>query len=219
MVEVTHLAGRAVCVFHEDDVETIGGMRITDFVGFIQQEFDFDIAPSEGASKSEDQLVFRDGLADLQARKVQIGELRIFNNMVIIQCKRSEFADEVMEQFFQSISRAFGFPTEFPHKKYYISTLSAKFEKDIQNIFNGINKILRIVQGLYDETHYASHDIRLNRISIGGDPTKKFKDDVSRDLIIERRANAPFEENRFFVEAPFSSDKSEMFMKEIEKLI
>lgn len=219
MVEVTHLAGRAICVFHEDDVETISGLRISDLVNHIRDQFDFDVVPYEENQQSDDQLIFRDGIADLRAMRVQIGELRLFNNMVIVQCKRTEFADEVMSQIFQSIAKKFGFPLEFPSKTYYICSLSVKFQSDIQGLFSGIDTIINIVNSYYDQTDYAAHDIRLTRMSFGGDPAKKLKDNASRDLIIERRANAPFEDNRFFVEAPFASDRCESLVEEIEKLV
>jgi hypothetical protein len=206
---------RALAIIELDELNVGGKIRFLDCVKPLVERYGFAVYPQkpEDFDLSDKGVRFESG----KAGEITIDSLVIYSGAILVDTFSStddskRILLETLEwgrdalglTFTNGMIRRWGyisdivFYTDFP--------LLASFSSPLQKL---AEKTSRVTEQLFSGLRYESSSIR-----IGHDPMAR-KNGIA-SLIIEHRVNTPFEENKYFSEAPLPTKLHIKFLEEFE---
>jgi len=204
--------GRVRRLFNKDEITPIGGSYLPEMLRLTKEKYSFASSPTMESSEKEG-AKFKIGRQVIGQRVINIATLTIFNDGIEAEASTTTDAKDIVDDIWAWAVRTFGFraPTTAPFDLYTniaVVTFDPRFEKII-SIFDDVASLLT----------GAAKDAYHRDIKFGLDGVR-FAPDTGNAQIkfaIDRRADLPFSENRYFCTAPFTSDAHLTLLAAIEE--
>ena len=211
-------AGRAHQILVPDEVRPIGGYYLPDAMRLISDRYGFSQTPSIEDMKTTGG-VFKDGRLVSGAKKINVGEIGIFNDGVFATAEDTTTADFILDDLMTWAEQAVGLrpsTTKIPRK--YGNAVVVEFEADIEKRLDIFNELIssynEMLANLYNETISAS----FFRIDFAFDPLE-VKLSLNTRFTIERRVGSPFSSNRYHCIAPLKTEMHVALLEQFEQAL
>ena len=241
---VGSLIAAASARFPMEDVRPTAGVYLDRLTNLITQRYQFSIKPAPagnlnfvfpggiaGGTASPAALstaaspqgaafpsIYRNGRLTVNDEPISIPQLEftfgLDTGQIVVQATTTEFADAVLSDLLNTLESELGFrDINVVATRQYVSNVVVIFDKGVEGSIEPLRSIMAILQrafGLGDPGK-----IGLERISFNIDPALHPPGGPeSRAFAIERRANHPYIENRYFSSASLTtSDHFEVLRK------
>jgi len=182
--------------------------------------------PTVGMSATAFQapIAFRNGTFVTGSETIAIAQLDLNvlsdPGAIVVQTLSTEGGDLVMDDLLKTLEQDAGFRSlQLRPRRQYISNVVIAFEKDIASKFKELSAMQRIINGAMDS---ATANYGFERITFSRDlteiPVSQAVQGV-QPFLLERRANHPYSENRFFSTAPMATEKHFEVLEQIAGII
>ncbi len=210
--------GRLIVPFSPEEVRPDSGIDTAEFVRAAGDRYSFVTRPNLVDLKGDfSTLEFKTGAISKGSKKISIATLSVLLNGIVIDATTTEDAELFYEDILDWASGAFGLrrPRTEP-KKFYISNVIVEFDAAFETAIPAFRKILAIVNSALREYARVKIDANLTRLSFSCDPQELPPNTIRPDFIIERRAGAPYDFNRYFCAGPLPTRTLIAKLEEIE---
>jgi hypothetical protein len=225
---VSSLHGISAFRASSDDIAPPNGIVWKDVIAKIATTYKFAGIPAiQPGIASQIQHIFQTGEFESEGEKIAIQSLFLTINGAAIQALTTEQSDLVLDNLISLLDESFGFRIRTSsYKRDCASHVVVQFEKSIESciaILGTVNELVRNALRTVPLGPFSLKRLAFGKESVGETVTPiqiTGLDAVDRmDFIIERRANHPFSENRYYAAAPISTEKLFGLLGEIEKVI
>jgi hypothetical protein len=218
---ISHESGKITKLFDRDEVKQGSGAHISEIIQEIKNRYNFVSCSSiEAASKGP--LICETGQLKSDNKNHQITSLGIYADAIAVQSVDTDSASLVMDDFTDWFSKRFDVssPTSRP-TVIYESQLVVDLKKQIEPALKAFNNVFGSFGEMIKKTYAIDLPVHQTRFYCGIDHLKLSKSfqTVFADFVLERRVNAPFEQNRFFSAAPLPTKMHIELLQNFEKAI
>jgi hypothetical protein len=193
------------------------GLDIRPLLAAVQQRYAFQKSPPSAEDfPGSGGLEFGAGGFGFNDELIAVVALKIFSDGLIAETKHStDASDAVLQDAIAFAVERFGwsFDEAMVNTKAYFSEIVVNADVDIGGAGDKLQKIAALLSERSPETPVVPVGLRfgVNPASPGGIRVPLF--------VVERRANVPFEENRYFSQAPATTERHLHLLEEIEKIL
>jgi hypothetical protein len=218
------LEGRFALQFPWEEVRPLRGSTITSTFNALMAKYNFKYPPNMERPWGEIEnavMEFREGFVFLGSEMQEVNALRIYSDGLQAQCATTDLAEKVVDELIAWGRDTLGY-REFVRlpRKIYSSEIVVMFERPIEGLFAK----WRALQTLLDQPirdHYSdiAQKVDAFRVVWRCDPTTTPRANLLSEIVIERRANEPFTENRFYCSAPLPTSEFIALLEKLENLL
>ena len=220
---VTSNFGAAAIRIVNDDVAPPRGFVGPDIVDFIAARYAFSMRPPAGPQNLPF-ITFQGGAFTVDREKIAVIGMSLVTNGDIVHAPTAEIAEKVLDDLISNLEQVFGFRySNSTQERIYQSNITVDFEGGLQDKLEGIKKLQSIISR---EIVRPSLPFEFKRLAFGGgdipnpqllqlQPTIEALE--RSDFLLERRAGAPYEANRYFSSAPMKTADHIKLLESIER--
>lgn len=220
---ITSIAGTVALSVRADEVMPQTGLVHRELMAFIKSTYQFSVAPVTPPNVPDfavPSYVFQSGVFTDKERQVPLLQLAFIQNGGIISAQNTDIADRAMDDFISKLDSIFGyrFASTSSHRVYQ-SNIVVQFDEGLAHLIDGIAKIESVLaQEISRPTPF-----KIKRLAFGAGETMPIQMATSveaienSDFTIERRANEPYEANRYFCSAPVRTSEHIRILETIER--
>ena len=205
-----------------EEVLPVGSLPIRDLIRFLGETYQFVTRPQfppEGLLTSMEQFVFQHGVMTKEDKKYVILQLVLLPNGDIITAATTEIADIIMDDFTRKLDEHFEYRFATANKRCsYASNIVVDFDFGIEEKIDVFRKIESLLNRRIPRPEMP---FKIKRVAFGyGNPTVptfSLEEMERADFVIERRANEPYERNRYYSAAPMATSAHIKLLEAIER--
>lgn len=215
---VTTELGQALQLFIADELQSPRGLYVPDVRQSVAQRYRFaKVPPPPPAGTATQDLKFESGIITLPGGNIPIQNLEIYNDGIIVNVRNTTDADAVMDDFFEWTSKTFDLrPPQTPIRRQYTSHVVVDFDHSISGLLKDFDRMCRLVETAYKaENDQFDYPLHLSQFALSADP-KELPPFVHTSFVIEPRGNYPYAANRYFSNAPVTTERHLELLEEIE---
>jgi hypothetical protein len=209
-----------------DDVAPERGVITKEMIEFIAERYQFlakPVIPPNVPPSALQILPFQSGAFRIGDEKIVVVAIALIVNGDIVSAVTTESADMILDDLTENLERVFGFRySTATQRRIYQSNITVQFEGPLEARFEGLSRIEAI---LNREIERPKLPFKIKRLAFGyGDvitteqQSQPNLDIIERtDFIIERRAGAAYELNRYFCTAPLKTTEHIRVLELLER--
>ena len=213
------VAARSTWLFELADLNPKGKSLFPEIIDWLKDTYNFKEAP-ELAAKVDDSkgLPFKKG--EFQAREevfVDV-ELTMFNDGLVANSSSStEDTDKFLENVIASAVMEYNltFDPSMVRRKLYMSELNVRLDQPLANLNPRLSQFARKISSM--NTSAGGNPFEVGGLSFWTDST--YTVTKTPPFMIERKLNAPFNENRFLTKAPLQTEQHIAVLRELEEML
>jgi len=213
------IAARATWLFEIADLNPKGKSIFPEIIDWLKETYDFDKAPESATDLTENKgLLFKEGAFQAREEMFVSVELTVFNDGLVANSSSStDDTEKFLENVVTSAVTEFSltFDPSMIRRKLYLSELNVRLEQPLGNLNPRLTEFAKKLSSLC--TGVASEPFEVGGLSLWSDVTNAVY--KVPPFTIERRLNAPFNENRFYSKAPLRTDEHVEMLKELEEIL
>ncbi len=213
------VAARSTWLFDLADLNPKGKSLFPEIGEWLKDTYSFKESPEPSAVTDDGKgMIFKKG--EFQAREevfVDV-ELTLFNDGLVANSSSStEDTDKFLQNVIDSAVTEFSltFDPDMLRRRLYLSELNVKFDQPLANLNPKLTQFA-------DKLSAMCKDVIAKPFETGG---LSFWTDVTLAVYkippftIERKLNAPFNENRFYTKAPVQTENHKTLLTELEQIL
>ena len=217
-------ANNSAAVLHvsSDEVVPLNGLLEQDLIAFVGNLYKFGVRPQVPPGVHLSHLIFQAGKASIGSDNYPISQLAVVPNGDIVTATTTDVAEKILRHFMQSLDDGLGYRmSSAAYKITYVSNLIAEFDHPIEQPATTFSIIESIIDKAIDRQNAP---FKLKRLAFGFGSVAPAQSVTlegvdNADFIIERRANEPYEKNRYFCSAPLRTNEHLKVLELIEKAV
>jgi|HubBroStandDraft_6_1064221.scaffolds.fasta_scaffold314734_2 hypothetical protein len=206
-------------LFDIADLNPKGKSVFPEILEWIKDTYSFKEAPETAANLDENKgLTFKGGAFQAREEVFVDVQLTIFNDGVVARSSSStEDTDRFLENVISSAVTEYSltFDPSMVRRRIYLSELNVRLDKPLVSINPKLTAFADKLSAMCSNT--APTHFELGGISFWTDST--FAVTKTSPFLIERKANAPFNENRFYTKAPLQTEQHIVILAELEAIL
>jgi len=219
---VGYETGRAYWLVPIEELRPLQGLSLTRSIGEVVAKYQFRESPDASITAEQlgsGPLSFKGGVADSENGEVFIASLDIYTDAIVADAYETTQAEWLLQDFMQWGQGTLGLrsPIRAP-KKSYFAQIIVEFVNDVSTLVAPWSSVIDRLFEIYNDLYGVSIAPGLNRLSLECDKMALPPRTVSTDFTIERRANHPFEENRFWCQAAIHTEQLIQLLEHIDEL-
>lgn len=204
-------------LFDIADLNPKGKSVFPEILEWLKDTYNFKVAPvTEEAIDAKEGLQFKKGIYQAREEVFVDVEMSIFNDGIMAKSSSSTSdTDRFLDNVISSATAEFSltFDPNMIRRTLYLSELNIKLEQPLPNL----NPKLTAIASTLSKSSGSANPFELGGISFWTDVTHSVY--KMPPFTIERRVNAPFNENRFYTKAPLQTEQHVALLKEIESIL
>jgi hypothetical protein len=217
---VAHELGQLLYLIPLEELRPLHGIYPLTFVTKLAERYKFLTGPdlsepwekinSEGF-KFDSGRIMKDGV------ELFVNSLGIYHDGIVVNCYTTDDAQTFLDDALEWAKAEFGLrrPTSIPRIRYQ-SHIIVEFDKQLSTLIVNFENITDVLGKYYSQLYGISNSPKLNRLSFRCDPQSLPQGAMETHFSLERRANHPFTDERFFSVAPLTSAAHVAILEEIE---
>jgi hypothetical protein len=226
MKVITSHFGTAAIQVVNDDVAPKRGVITKEMIEFIAERYQFSVKPvipPQVPPSALQVLPFQSGVLRVGDEKIAVVAIALVVNGDIASGITTEQADKILDDLSENLEQVFGFRySTATQRRIYQSNITVQFEGPLEARFEGLNRIEAI---LNREIERPKLPFKTKRLAFGyGDVIPAEQQSQANleiiertDFIIERRAGAAYEDNRYFCTAPLKTAEHIRILELLER--
>lgn len=207
--------GRVIILFGGEEIRPRQGIPILKAVTAVKDRYQFLSAPDISIPISQvekDGYRFEGGVFEFDGEEVAIRELGIYNDGISVTAYDTSFAEAFLDDFLGWATTSLGLRSfEKAPRRLYRSQLVVEFSKPLAKSLKNFSAISAAL-----EDSLGCRPVDISRIDFAVDPTQLTGSFKPTPFSIERRVNYPYEDERYFCEAPLSTRAHVQVLKSLE---
>lgn len=215
---VSYDSGRALQLIVMEEIRPHGGIYMRHFVEALNERYGFAQSPDLRDADSDGSYVFNQGNIILDGQSIMIGQLGIYTDGIVIVCQDTESANKVLDDGLQWITEKFGLrPILTRKQRTFTSTLIIEFDFAIERALRKWDAVGRLLGSALQNSYGWSVKPDLTRLAFQVDK-ENLPAQANSLFLIERRADIPHSQNRFYSAAPLQTRLHLEFLRDLEAL-
>jgi hypothetical protein len=217
------LEGRFALQFPWEEVRPFQGATINLSVNALLAKYNFKYPPNLDrlwAEVENSVLEFREGYVFLGTEMQAVNALRIYTDGLQVQCATTEAAEKVVDELIAWGRDTLGY-RDFvrPPRRIHSSEIVVIFERPIERLFAKWQALHSLFAQPLSEHYGVGQDIAPFRLMWRSDIATTPRANMLTEIVIERRANEPYTERRFYCSAPLPTMEFVALLEKLEKLL
>lgn len=169
-------------------------------------------------------LTLQNGVAAIDDKNIAISRLDVMPDVsrIVVQTVTTEEGDLILDDVSSVLEGACGFRNaKTLATRQHISTVVVQFEKNLEDQIGVLREIQKIISPAMQSENGVNREAEFERIAFAFDPTQLPASQVGQvnGFVLERRAEHPFSENRYFSAAPLRTGDHIKVLEQIGALL
>lgn len=216
---ITFESARATWLFPLEEFTPVDGADAKNVLGKIAAKYGFSHTPTVTTKEdfAKAGLQFGMGKFEIEGRSVTISDFFIYTDGLAAVSNRTEWAERFLLDIVKWTRADFGF-REPPFKNLYSSNVVIEFEHPLSRLLSEyeilselITSRTKTIMPILKPMQFSRLDFEVDKLTLEGQI-------ASPKFVIERRAGAGFERERYYSAAPMSTTDHLEVLGKIEKL-
>jgi len=225
MKVISSVMGTAAIQMSSDDTNPKHGILQPDLSNFVSELYKFRVPPAMDAGSLPavaPVLQFQSGEFMSEDGKIPVLHLFIATDGAAVIASNTDLADAILTDYTTNLDRVLNYRfAEANPARMYASIMVVEFD----SAFVEKTQAFKAIGELLNETiRDRGHQYGLKRLVFGTDAANEIatlssiRHLIPSDVVVERRANEPFEKNRFFCRAPLKTSDHILLLEKMERL-
>jgi hypothetical protein len=209
-------------LFPLEEIVPLGG--VTDgLLEKIKARYKFQRVPDLSRPREEAQkngYKFESGEFDFEGKGVQIFEFGIFSDGIVAISHTTERGEAFIDDIIKWVRKDFAF-REFETKprRYFQSQAVVEFDKPLGKLLSTLADVIKVISEPLGTIYNTQSSMDFCRLDLEYDRLATGISVAVPRFILERRANVPFEKQRFYSAAPMRSADHLKALEKIESVL
>lgn len=215
---VANEGGRILDRISIDELRPPGGVFVPDLFRAIVERYQFAVLPNGNIGEAlKDGAKFEHGKAIIGGKTLVVKELAMYSDGLISDAFDTDSAELILDDFIAWATAEFKLKErQSPSSRTYTSAVVIKFEKDLEPALGKMAKVRTLLSDALKSNHGWDYTYSTSRLMFSVDP-QSMPPYRNTNFILEKRAQVPFSENRYFSAAPFRTEEHLRLLETIEK--
>jgi len=218
---ISSLSGVAAVRMNGEETSPANGLLQRDLISRIAQWYEFSVVPPDSPGGNP-LLQFQSGICHMGENRIPITQLLITSDGDAISAQNTSLADRVLTDYLTHLEKEMAYRLEGVQlDRIYQSYLLVELEQKLVDkmFFDAGRLLIGEALGANSKSSYS-----IKRWTLGQDASNYLPSQPSlvqflpTDFVIERRANEPFERNRFFCTAPLTTQAHIDILERMERV-
>jgi hypothetical protein len=212
-------SARTTWLFPVEEFKPLGGTDGKKIIDAITVRYGFSHPPGNPTREEIEKsgLKFAGGHLRSNDELVNIVEFTVFNDGIVASATTTEGAEAFLNEIYKFLTSTFDFRAITSHiKKIHISIVIVEFEVSLSVALRGHDRIFDSVKKHLNLAEQTEHPTELTRMDFTLDKDPEFRPPNLPRLTIEKRANTPFAQHRYFSSAPLMTGQHVNLLEQIE---
>jgi hypothetical protein len=219
MQKITVGLARSIWLFDTNELNPAGKSIFPDLMIWLGEKYSFQTFPKSIADLDQEKkgYIFKTGEFQSPEGAITVNFSFFGDGVVAETWSSTEDGDAFLEELLRSAASKYGlaYTPDMIRTKTYISELTVELNHALADINPKITRFCETLNGIFARHHLAPFEMTGMR----------FAPDVTKTsykppgLFIERKQGAPFSENRFWSQSPFTTKEHLFALEEFEKLL
>lgn len=201
---------RSVARLPQEDITLPPSFSSRDFIDLVAMTYKFTSFPEltpQWVKQPTRTMTFDLGELVLEDRKITINRLDVYSDAAVVTAQTTEDGDVVLDSLLTLMKNAGYAIREKSIRRNYISAVIVEFDDGIEAYIQAVKSLEDVVSKVFRENLGVETPAQVMRIGFACDPSQLRGEDLRSvaELTIERRANYPFDANRYFSSAPLKT--------------
>jgi hypothetical protein len=204
------------------------GIVVSDLVSLVTETYQCQQVPlpqmPPGISPLGSPIVtFQNGRLTRTNGAIAIAQIQLRNDGLMINAQSTGSSDEILYDFATLLNTSLGFRIDISNIEIrHASSIVIEFDSNIDTFIAGMKRVTDLINEAMEKEHSTARLMQFKRLSFGYEDgtTESGLDVVDRlDFLLERRAQHPFTDNRFFSSAPITTDAHIRMLERLENIV
>lgn len=215
------VAARSTWLFDLADLNPKGKSLFPDMIEWLKDTYNFKDAPNPETVPTADNkngLPFKRGEYQAREEVFVAVEVTLFDDGLVANSSSStEDTDRFLENLISTATSEFSlvFDPQIIRRRLYLSELNVRLDNPLSNLNPKLTQFANKLSSMARSV--ISSDFEVAGFSLMSDVTNAVY--KVPGFAIERKLNAPFNENRFYTKAPLQTEEHISMLKELENIL
>lgn len=218
---ISYNTARTTWLFPLEEIGPLNGMNGSSLISEISGRYEFKNIPVVTTPEEMQKNGVKFGLGKFKVddRVQVITELNVYSDGIVATSEQTITGHLFLADLVGWLRQDFGF-REFSSemKELFLSELTVEFDRPLVRLLPAFDAITNIVSKFTGPLFQTTDAMGLARIDLEFDRTSQTIKQGAPRFVIERRANVPFSQERYFCSAPMRTTDHIETLKEIEAL-
>jgi hypothetical protein len=202
-----------------EELRPTGGIYLPDFISAISQRYQFTSGPTNLGEALKQGAKFEHGKFVISDGPVVVKELAIYTDGIICDAFDTRTADLILDDFLAWATETFKLRERIsPPHRTYTSAVVVAFETAVEPALGKLAQVCELLSRSLKAAYGWDYHYNLLRFGFSVDP-RTIPHLRNTAFTIERRVNAPYEENRYYSFAPLQTEEHLRVLEQIERLV
>lgn len=220
---IAHDQARVAVRYLPDDLVRPENLTPRELIAVLANTYKFAGGPRLDAdwANNPKSLSFKMGECLIGETKIAITQLDIMTDGAVVGTMTTDQGDMVLDHL-TTLLLAMGYKIHPPRlERSYFGTLVVEFETGVDNAIPQLMAMNDAINSAFRKTIKVETPAQLFRLGFGCDNTKVRAAELTvvAEFLLERRANHPFETNRYFSGAPLPNKAHIEVLEKIERIL
>lgn len=213
-------SGRTTWLFPTEEILPLGGADGHQTVAAITSKYNFTHPPANPTTEDVEKngLRFAGGQMILNDRIANIIEFVAFNDGIVAISTSTENAEAFLQDIYSFLVSEFAFrEITSAVKKVNLSTVVVEFETSLNAFVRGYEREIDLIGKHLNSIDDTDFPVELARVDFVLNKDPEFRPPNMPRVTLEKRANTPFSQHRYFGVAPIHTEKHLEVLASIER--
>jgi hypothetical protein len=212
--------GRATWLFPTEEFLPLGGSDGEAIISEVSSRYSFRHPPANPTREDIDKngLRFSGGNFAGPSGLTNLAEFVVYNDGIAATASSTEGAEAFLEDISKFLIEMFNFRGITSEvKKIDLSGVVVEFNPSLTAILGARDKIATIIGNNLNAIERTNFPVELTRIELALNKDPEFRPHNVPKFLLEKRANTPFEQHRYYSQAPVSTSTHLQILTMIEQ--
>jgi hypothetical protein len=215
---------RVTALFPLEEMMPLGPTDGRDNLNQIKTRYEFlkvtDLTTTSREEIEKNGIRMEGGRFSFEGQTVVIGSLAIFLDGIVVTANRTEYGEAMIHDLLEFSQDRLGFRKPITAPRFlFLSQIVVEFEIRLANLISKYSAISDLITRELVPIYQNKEPVNFCRVDFELEKKAIPSGITAPRFVIERRANIPFERERYFCGAPLRTAAHLRVLEEIEKLL
>jgi hypothetical protein len=212
---------RLIFFFQPEEIRPVTGTYAPEIVRMLKHRYAFEVAPDlQKAGGDLSTLTFKIGMMRSHDPPFAIHELTALQTAIVVDCLTTDQCEIFLEDALSWGQETVGWRRPVTTRFRYFSAVVIELEADELSFLGKLQSICDIFAAAFENEYKAQiPQFSIRNLTFSPDPLLTPAVVGQTDVSIQRRADVPFENNRFFCTGPFRTERLIDALQKAERVL
>jgi hypothetical protein len=213
---------RVTTLFPLEEIVPIGGVT-NDIVEKIKEKYKFFRVPDLSKPREEinkNGYKFESGEFHFEGRSVIIMEFGVYSDGLVVVSHTTERGEAFLDDVIKWMRKDYGFREfETEPRRYFQSQVVVEFDRPFGKLISALTDVINVISEPLEPIYRTKDKVGFCRLDLEYDKATSGISVAVTRFILERRANIPYEKERYYSAAPMRSADHLRTLEKIESIL